>query len=1057
MVPPSGAVRIGLGWAGTGNIPGATTASVRCFVAPHDGQVRITGRVYKLHLDGDGVRASIRHGTQEIWQTELDGRDARGIEPNLTLTLQRGDRLRFIIQRRGDIFCDTTGWDPRVTYADGTTLCASKAFGSTAGHEGWHYEMLKDSEPPATPPTLHGFRSDFTLLEKSFNQPLRYVARADEALPVFLIDDAASDSGFAVYLNTRASWRCRWERTSEKRLTLQVEANAAGGPVSLAPGERLQLPEVALAIVEGPWLANLSRLSRLCEPDAGELRFGAFSDTLSAAYRRATAELQRAPDPDLLVLAQAEWHREDQLDETSDSYAAAVAHQLTRAGELLQDLKAGRPAGFLAEQSRRLDRLKSESRSHPMSLREWRSCYLQTRLLKREIALCNPLLDFEQLVFCKRLPPSYSHLVAQYFGWRQRPGGGLYVLEDPGYSLCTRDIVGSQLPPGSFLEPRLSWDGERLVFSFVACPSTPLDSTALPVNEEGADQGYFHLYEVNVDGSSLRQLTRGPYDDLMPTYLPDDGIVFCSTRRRGYSRCFGPNFSRRWHSYTLHRMDADGGNLRMLSANDVSEWFPSVTPSGQILFARWDYIDRDAVTHQNLWAMRPDGSNPMAVWGNASPAPHCVFQAKPVPGSNKIAFIASAHHALTAGPICLLDPAIDSNGLEAITRLTPGPLPEAEAGPVSEYYEAPWPLSEQYFLVAYSAERLRFEGEHLRDPNPDNALGLYLLDAAGNRELLYRDADTSSTCPMPLASRLRPPILGPAATDGRPAWGGMVLTDIHQGLGDVPYGHIKKLRIVQVFPKDTWLANEPRVGFAGEENARAILGTVPVESDGSAYFVVPAHKPLLFQALDEDGFAWQTMRSTTYLQPGETTSCIGCHEQRASVPPPGRPVPLALRRAASIIDPGDLGGRPFSFVEVVQPILDRHCVRCHGGEKTEKALDLSSQPHQGFTRSYWALCGQPGDFDGSKTNSETAATAWVPRFGQRNAIQTTQPGGAYGALGSRLLKLLRDGHEQVKLSDKDLAQLAAWIDLNAVFYGAYTPEAQSKQLAGERIPMPAVQ
>ena len=157
------------------------------------------------------------------------------------------------------------------------------------------------------------------------------------------------------------------------------------------------------------------------------------------------------------------------------------------------------------------------------------------------------------------------------------------------------------------------------------------------------------------------------------------------------------------------------------------------------------------MTHQNLWSMRPDGTNPMALWGNAAAKPHCTFQAKPIPASNKIVFVASAHHALTAGPICIVDPAVDSNDLNAIRRITPGPFPEAESSKISEYYSAPWPLSEDLFLVAYSRDRLRFEGEHLHDPNPDPALGIYVLDRHGNRELIYRDAELGSTNPMPLA------------------------------------------------------------------------------------------------------------------------------------------------------------------------------------------------------------------------------------------------------------------------------------------------------------------
>jgi len=334
-------------------------------------------------------------------------------------------------------------------------------------------------------------------------------------------------------------------------------------------------------------------------------------------------------------------------------------------------------------------------------------------------------------------------------------------------------------------------------------------------------------------------------------------------------------------------------------------------------------------------------------------------------------------------------------------------------------------------------------------------LGIYLLDTAGNRELIYRDPAISSTNPTPCIARPVPPVLPRTLDSDDQSAGEMVLSDVYEGLGDVPRGTIKQLRIVQIFPKITPVANQPRIGFAGEENARAILGTVPVEADGSAYFTVPAHKPILFQALDADGFAYQTMRSTTYVQPGERTACIGCHEHRMQAPPGA--FPMALRRAPSTIDPGPLGGRPFSYRAVVQPILDRYCVRCHGSESPDADLDLTGTPDRGFTRSYWSLCGAPGQFDGGKTNPENAARAWVPRFGQRNQIQVTPPGGMYGSRGSRLLKLLRAGHEGVELDDQSLRHLAAWIDLNAVFYGSYLPDRETQELAGQPIGMPKIQ
>ena len=203
----------------------------------------------------------------------------------------------------------------------------------------------------------------------------------------------------------------------------------------------------------------------------------------------------------------------------------------------------------------------------------------------------------------------------------------------------------------------------------------------------------------------------------------------------------------------------------------------------------------------------------------------------------------------------------------------------------------------------------------------------------------------------------------------------MLVTDIYQGLGDVPRGTIKELRIVQIFPKTTWIADSPRIGIAGEENARAILGTVPVEADGSARFIVPAHKPILFQALDKDGFAYQTMRSTTYVQPGERTSCIGCHEHRMSARRRQRRCRWRCSAPPSRIEPGELGGRPFAFVEVVQPVLNQHCVKCHSGPDAKKGIVLTGEPLNGFTRSYLSLTSDPPPQRTQAANRRAAGAA----------------------------------------------------------------------------------
>jgi hypothetical protein len=518
--------RVGKDW----QHPGEDTPSVRAFQAPRDGRVTVTGRVYKAHADGDGVRLAILHDKRPVWQAEIEGKDQQGLTPNLTLEVRRGEMIRFLVHKRGTIFCDTTHWDPLITYSDGQKFQASEGFSTIRqGDGGWYYEL----------------------------------------------------------------------ETSQQ----------AAGPHE--PG----------------WY-----------------------------YR---------PGMSFEEMIEADWRHEDGLADTPQSYTAATERQLGLASKLLADLRTGCPETFLAAEAAQLEQLSAATGSIRPSLETCKRRYFEVRRLKRRIALANPLLDFNKLLFCKRVPTSYSHLVMQYFGWRARPGGGLFVLDRPGRSLACHDILGGQLAEGSVLEPRLSYDARRIVFSFVKCSGKSLDPGQLA---NDVDEDFYHVWEVNVDGTGLHQLTSGPYDDLMPTYLPDGGIAFCSTRRKGYARCFGGQFSPRWHVYTLHRMDAGGANLRTLSFHDTNEWFPTVSHTGEILYDRWDYIDRDAVTHQNLWATRPDGTDPRAVWGNATAAPHCCFQPQPIPNSGKIIFTASAHHSIAGGPIAIVDPAVSDYALHSFSR-----------------------------------------------------------------------------------------------------------------------------------------------------------------------------------------------------------------------------------------------------------------------------------------------------------------------------------------------------------------------------------------------------
>ena len=1038
----------GPGWTRVGKDwqhPGDQTPSVRRFTAPRDGQVTISGRVRKADTNnggGDGVRLSILHRHAAIWEAEIDGDDTTGLEPGVSLTVQKGDPIRFVVHKRGAIPYDTTHWDPVITYEDGQQYRASEGFSSrTPGDDGWSYEMEVDGTVKPSLPAVQAIGRDGVLREKSLsNESPVLLSRRDAVL--FVVANPRNDRCAAFAVAGDAPWEvtCRRERDARIAVELAVVNEEPGW--DLQPGETIPLPGIFHGEFDEAGARGFARLARAAdlEPDLERIR----AEVLAPWF-----DLPRnvpLPELDLWALLQTEWRREDDLQENISSYRQAIERHAAQAGKLLDDLRAGHPGDFLVQEADCLARLGDVKNQPDGSLESLRGHYLRVRALKRMITLQNPLMGFDELLFCKRVPTSYSHLVMQYFGWRARPGGGIYVLERPGFSLDTRNLLGDQLPEGNVLEPRLSYDAQRVVFSFVA-RSAELPHYATLDNV--SDEDFYHVYETMVDGSGLRQLTRGPYEDLMPTYLPDGGIAFCSTRRRGYARCFGAQFSPRWHVYTLHRMDGDGGNIRTLSFHDTNEWFPTVSNTGLILYSRWDYIDRDAVTHQNLWATHPDGTNPFTVWGNATPSPHCTFQPQPIPGTSKVVFAASAHHSVAGGSIVVVDPTRGYDGEASLTRITPDvPFPEAETRDIPEYYTAPWPLSENYFLVAYSPTPLVWEpGANLR-----NALGIYLLDVFGNRELLYRDPDIGSTNPCPLTPRTRPPVIASTLPDAPPPTGEMLLTDVYRGLGDVAKGTIKNLRIIQILPKTTVVANTPAIGLASEENARVVLGTVPVYPDGSAHFVVPARKPLLFQALDENGFAYQTMRSSTYVQPGERVSCVGCHENRLTTPPaasPDVPTPAAIA-------PGPFENEPFSFMRVVQPVLDEHCVECHSGEDAKKGVDLTSTPHNGFTKSYWSLCGDV-DFNGAGTNPGNASKALVPRFGQRNQVQVTPPGGAYGARGSRLIKMLQEQHEDVELTAEELRRFAMWIDCNAVFYGSYAPKDQARQLRGEKLPMPAIQ
>ncbi len=674
-----------------------------------------------------------------------------------------------------------------------------------------------------------------------------------------------------------------------------------------------------------------------------------------------------------------------------------------------------------------------------VSAADRRPLYFQARRILRQIAFCNPLLDFDRILFVKRHDPGgLYHMVHQYYGFGAVPGGGLFVLSNPFSdqpsvsNLLEKAVVangrlaGQPLTPGSFLSPDVSFDGNRILFAYTQAQGN---------KPEWSPRACYHIFELSSDGTGLTQLTDGPWDDFDPCYLPNGRIAMISTRRGGYLRCGGS--APPWDSptYTLYSMAGDGSDLICLSFHETQEWHPSVDNNGMLIYTRWDYVDRDTNVAHHIWNCFPDGRDPRSFHGNypadREKRPWMEMSPRAIPGSNKYISTAAAHHGHAFGSLVSIDYRIEDDGaMSQVERLTPDiPLPESEGDKkkIRQYmaYGTPWPLSEDDYLCVYHPE-----GKNR---------GIYWIDRFGNRELLYRDPEISCLSPIPLRSRPAPPALPTRTTQSAadqvektPTHATIAVMNVYDGDFQWPADvTIKALRIIQVLPKTTPPVDQPRIGVATETNARAVLGTVPVEPDGSAYFEAPVGKLIYFQALDERGMAVQSMRSATYVHPGEQLTCQGCHERKHSPPGPLETMPLALAREPSTITPAPDGANPFSYPRLVQPVLDRHCVQCH---QQKKALDLAGTAtgKLGWTRSYENLADKYGFYfhvsNGSINSGIHGGSRTIP--------------GQFGARASKLLDYLDERHYGVNLTVEDCSRVILWLDSNSEFFGSYHDTTQ---------------
>ncbi len=689
------------------------------------------------------------------------------------------------------------------------------------------------------------------------------------------------------------------------------------------------------------------------------------------------------------------------------------------------------------------ERLKQLPKDAPGEVQ--RKLNFEARAAVRRLALRNPLLDFDAVLFVKHAPGRFPHMSDQFYGWWSRPGGGVFVLQGFKGRQPKLRCLTADMGVGSFIRPDLSYDGKKVLFAYAKYYAQVPDIRDKANKANVPEEAFFHIYEMNLDGTGRRQLTRGRYDDFDARYLPGGDIVFVSTRKGlalqcskasaeattqedlpdSYVRCGGDQY-RPVPVFTLHAMSGDGRDLRPISAFENFEWTPSVASDGRILYTRWDYIDRFNGNFFSLWSTNPDGTNPQLVYGNYTARPQVKFEARSIPGSQKLIITAGPHHSNVGGSLVLLDRTRGMEEAAPIVRLTPEvPFPETE-GWANMYYANPFPLSEEHYLVAWSDRKLP---PHCRvddsGQNPVNATGLYLYDAFGNLNLLYRDPEISSECPIPVRARPKPAAFPNTVDWDGPQEGCFMLQDVYDGLSGVERGTVKRLRIVAVPPKVQPNMNSPSLGISAEDPGKFVLGTVPVEADGSAYFRVPSGVPVFFQALDEQGLALQTMRSLTYVQAQQTLSCVGCHESRDSAPRPSG-FPRATTRPPSKLRPGPEGSWPLRYDRLVQPVLDKHCISCHS-QKSDKPraskLDLTA------AQSYDSLLNF-----GNKDLHKLA-------FERDRSMVGEMP-----ARKSKLYALLiaEKGHEGVRLDADSLQRLVTWMDTYACRQGYFSAKQEGE-------------
>jgi formylglycine-generating enzyme required for sulfatase activity len=649
----------------------------------------------------------------------------------------------------------------------------------------------------------------------------------------------------------------------------------------------------------------------------------------------------------------------------------------------------------------------------------------ELKTLQREALLANPLLDFDRILVIER-DARVPGLPQNWQGNCQLPRGEvanrLAVLRnirgEPVLETIT-DSPNKKLLTDIDLHP----DADRVLFSSIGASNR------------------WQVFEMRLDGSppkALPLMNEPDVDNYDACYLPDGNILFASTATFIGVPCVTGSS----HVANFHRYVPATGEIRRLTFDQEHNWNPTVLSDGRVMYLRWEYSDLPHSNSRILFQMNPDGTNQTELYGSGSYFPNSFFYARPVPGhASKVVGIATGHHGVArAGRLLMLDPAVSRTEAEGVVHEFPHRGKKVEpivkdqlVKDVWPQFLMPWPLDEKHVLVSCK-------------PSPGSPWGIYLVDVFDNMTLIHESPGNSLFEPIALQKRPIPPLI-PDRTDPARSDATVLLSDIYQGPGleGVPPGTVKQLRVIEYSFSPRGMGGLlGAVGMDGPWDIRRVLGNVPVEKDGSAHFKIPAQTPVFVQPLDAEGQALQTMRSWFTGMPGERVSCVGCHAGMHEAP--SSAAVIAALREPSIIDASwQAPVRGFNFAREVQPVLDRHCTQCHGGE------DGHAEPYLKGDRMIddWSsqIAGNAKRDGGKFSASYAELHRYIRRPGIESDMRVLSPMD-YHFSTTELGKMLRNGHHGVELDRESFERIVTWADLNAPYHGTWSEIVGNSMAAG---------